>query len=155
MKNAKCPVCDYADNNRSEESMCCPRCGTDFTGNYVEKKLMAAPGTYTTEDKQFFGKMSTSASICLTDRRLLAIPEKLEGFNLTTVLTAAVVNKMTSKNGVISIPLEQIKAVRDGKFGLLQKALIIDTTNNELLKITVPKQKAWKEAIINTVPSLQ
>lgn len=73
MKNAKCPVCDYADNNPSEESSCCPRCGADFTGNAVEKKLMAAPGTYTTED----------------------------------------------------------------------------TTNGELLKITVPKQKEWKE-IINT-----
>ena len=154
MKNAKCSVCDYSDNNPSKESSCCPRCGTDFTGNAVEKKLIAAPGTYTTEDKQFFGKMSTNASIYLTDRRLLAIPEKLEGFNLTTALTAAAVNKMTSKNGVISIPLEQIRAVRDGKFGLLQKAVIIDTINEELLKITVPKQKEWKEAIIDAAPNL-
>lgn len=55
---------------------------------------------------------------------------------------------------VLSIPLEQIKAVRDGKFGLLQKAIIIDTTNGELLKITVPKRKEWKEAIINIAPNL-
>ena len=116
---------------------------------------MSALGTYTTEDKQFFGKLSTTAFIYLTDQRLLAIPEKLEGFNLKTTLIAAVVNKMTSENGVISIPLEQIKAVRDGKFGLLQKALIIDTTNDELLKITISKQNAWKEAIINAVPNLR
>lgn len=154
MKNVKCPVCDYADNNPSEESACCPRCGTDFAGSPAEKKMMGAPGTYTTEDKQFFGKMGTNASISLTDRRLLAIPEKLQGFNLTTALTAAAVNKMTSKYGVISIPLEQIKAVRDGKFGLFGKAIVIDTTNGELLKITVPKQKEWKEAIINASPNL-
>lgn len=154
MKNAKCPICNYADKNSSEELSCCPRCGTDFSATVMEKKLMEAPGTYTTEDKQFFGKMSTNASIYLTDQRLLAIPTKLEGFNLTTALTATIINKMTNKYGVISIPLEQIKAVRDGKFGLLQKAIIIDTTNGELLKITVPKRKEWKEAIINIAPNL-
>ncbi|WP_312939380.1 hypothetical protein [Oscillibacter sp.] len=155
MKNEKCLICDYVDENHSQETTCCPRCGTDFKGNTVENKLMSALGTYTTEDKQFFGKLSTTSYIYLTDRRLLAIPEKLEGFNLKTSLTAAIVNKMTSKNGVISIPLEQIKAVRDGKFGLLQKAVIIDTTNDELLKITVSKRKEWKEAIMNAAANLR
>lgn len=151
MKPAKCPICDYTDI--SQESSCCPRCGADFSESAPEKKQMSGPGTFTTEDKQFFGKMGTNATFYLTDRRLIAIPAKLEGFNLTTALTAAVINKMTSKYGVVSIPREQIKAVRDGKFGLLGKAIIIDTTDGELLKITVTKQKAWKEALSNMVPS--
>lgn len=153
MERKKCPICDHVDESASETPLCCPRCGTDFTGSAMEKRIMGAHGTYTTEDKQFFGKVSANAFICLTDRRLIAIPEKLEGFNKTTVLSAAVINKMTSKYGFISIPLNQIKTVRDGKFGLLAKAIIIDTADGGLLKITVPKQNDWKAAIINTVPS--
>lgn len=154
MKNAKCTICNYVVKKSIKESSCCPQCGTDFTASTMEKRIMGASGTYTPEDKRFFGKMGMNASINLTDKRLLIIPEKLEGFNLTTVLTAVIINKMTSRYGIISIPLEQIKAVRDGKSGLIGKAIIIDTTNGKLLKIIVSKQKSWKEAIIKIAPNL-
>ena len=104
MSEIKCPLCGFAEQAPDGED-CCPRCGTRLAGGEGEKKLLEASGTFTTEDKQFFGKMSTSASIYLTDRRLLAIPEKLEGFNLRTGLTAAAVNKMTGQYGAISIPV--------------------------------------------------
>lgn len=157
MKNKKCHICDYADNNPSENSSCCSQCGTDFTESTMEKKIMSstyAYGTYSTKDK-WLSTNAMPAFNCLTDRRLLSIPQKMEGHNLTTVLTSAIINKMTSKDGVISIPFDQIKSVRVGKYGLFRKAIVIDTTNGELLKITVSKQKKWREAIINLAPNLQ
>ena len=153
MSEIKCPLCGFAEQVPDGED-CCPRCGTRLTDGEGEKKLLEASGTFTTEDKQFFGKMSTSASIYLTDRRLLAIPEKLEGFNLRTGLTAAAVNKMTGQYGAISIPLEEIQAVRDGKFGLLQKALVVIAADGGVLKLTLPKQTQWKEAILAVAPNL-
>ena len=147
MSEIKCPLCGFAEQT-PDGADCCPRCGTRLAGGEEEKKLLEASGTFTTEDKQFFGKMSTSASIYLTDRRLLAIPEKLEGFNLRTGLTAAAVNKMTGRYGAVSIPLEEIQAVRDGKFGLLQKALVVVAADGGVLKLPLPKQAQWKEAIL-------
>lgn len=155
MDTVNCPVCNHTCEASGGDRPCCPLCGADLNGSAAEKKQMEAPGTFTTEDKQFFGKMSTNATLYLTDRRLVAIPGKLEGFGLTSALTAAVVNKMTNEYGIVSIPLEQIKAVRDGKFGLLAKALVIETADGGLLKITVPKQKQWKEAITNAAPALR
>lgn len=154
MSVANCPVCEYVVINTYEEAVCCPRCGAELTEGNKEKKLMEAQGTYTSEDKQFFGKMSTNVTVYLSDRRLVVIPEKMEGFNLTTALTAAVVNKMTNKYGIVSLPLEEIKAVRDGKFGLFVKALVVDASNGELLKLTLPKRKEWKEALIGAAPNL-
>lgn len=150
MKQAKviCPICAYREKSPDETLTHCPRCNTDLTGSDPEQKVREAPGTYTA------GKMGTNASIYLTDRRLLVVPEKLEGFNLTSVLTAAVVNKMTSKYGVVSVPLEQIWSVEEGKMGLLQKILIVVTADGEKIVLTLPKLKEWKEAIVNAAPNL-
>ena len=70
------------------------------------------------------------------------------------MLTAAVVNKMTSKYGVVSVPLEQIWSVEEGKMGLLQKILIVVTADGEKIVLTLPKLKEWKEAIVNAAPNL-
>jgi hypothetical protein len=86
------------------------------------------------------------ASVYLTDRRVLVVPLKLQGYGLQGILTAAVYNKMTSKNGVISVPLSLVTGVRDGKFGFV-KALILDISDGGLLKITVPAREEWRAAI--------
>ena len=143
MNHDPCPICGYGE----PAGDACPRCGADLTGASPEETRMEAPGTFTTEDKQFFGKLSTNATFYLTDRRLVAVPEKLEGHGLSMALTAAAVNKLTSAYGVVSLPLERITAVRDGKFGLLGKAIIVDTDGGDLLKITVAKQAQWKAAL--------
>ncbi len=95
--------------------------------------------------------MSANATIILTNQRFLVIPEKLEGFNRSTVLTASIMNKITSNYGVVSVPITMIKEVRDGKFGLLGKALIVETKEANVIKITAPKLKEWKEVLSNTL----
>ncbi len=89
------------------------------------------------------------AAVLLTDKRLIVIPTKLTGMGLAGVITASIVNKMTSKDGVISVPLIEISGIRDGKFGLLVKALIVDIKGGEgeLVKLTLPKREQWKQAI--------
>lgn len=152
MEKITCPLCGCDVEITQEDATACPICGYALKEAVGEQKIMEAAGTYTTEDKQFFGKMGTNATLYLTDRRFLAIPTKLEGFNRTSVLTAAIINKMTSQYGVVSIPFDQIKAVREGKFGLLGKAFIIDTKDGELFKLTVHKQAVWMDALREAMP---
>jgi len=95
------------------------------------------------------------AFIYLTNKRLIILPTKLEGLGLTGMVTAAVYNKITSEHGLISLPFENMKAVKDGKFGLLVKALIIDTTDGELVKIKVSKRDEWKAAITKAISALR
>lgn len=138
-----CPICGYEDENPNEAVSHCKRCGTDLAASTLEKKVKEAHCYYT------FEKKSTNAIIFLTDQRFLAIPEKLEGRGLSMVLTATIVNKMRKKCGVISFPLEEIKAVKSCKVGLLGKEIVIESVNGEVLKISGCKQKDWIEAIKN------
>jgi hypothetical protein len=142
MKKA-CPICGYEDNQAGQQETCA-LCGADFGGD--ERKLLEAPkrGSYATADK--LSAIRMEASVYLTDRRILVVPLKLQGYGLQGILTAAVYNKMTSKNGVISAPLSCVTGIRDGRFGLV-KALILDLNDGGLLKITVPAREEWKAAI--------
>lgn len=151
MKTTTCPICAYTLDDANDEIIYCPVCGTDLIKVNSEKIIRNSPGTYTMEDKQFFGKMSANATIILTNQHFLVIPEKLEGFNRSTVLTASIMNKITSNYGVVSVPITMIKEVRDGKFGLLGKALIVETKEANVIKITAPKLKEWKEVLSNTL----
>ncbi len=143
MANTKCPICGF-DNRQTEPGQSCALCAADF--REPERKLLETlkKGSYATADKVTAIRME--ASIYLTDRRVIVIPLKLSGYGLTGVLTAAAYNKMTSKNGVISLPLTQVTDVRDGKFGFV-KALILDTRDGDLLKIAVPGRDEWRDAI--------
>lgn len=149
MKNATCPICDYENVNPGAAVSCCPRCSTDFTASSPEKKIRGASGMYEV------GRGSTNATVYLTDQRLLAVPEKLEGYGLSMVLTAAIVNKMRKKYSVISIALEQIKAVRLVKVGLVGNAIVVDTAEGEALRLRISKSKEWTEAIIAAAPNLR
>lgn len=149
MKKMNCHICDYQGNEAQEgQPPFCVRCGADLSDPTLETKLMEAPpsATYATADRITALRMQTS--IYLTDKRLILVPAKLSGFGLAGVLTAATYNKMTTASGVISIPFENVKDVRDGKFGLLVKALIVDTTDGEMVKITAPKRNVWKDALM-------
>lgn len=139
-----CPICGYEDLNQEEGLTGCPRCAADFTGNMVENKRKEAHAIYT------LGRKTINAMLYLTDQRLLAIPEKLEGYGLSMALTAAVVNKMGQKSGIISIPLNQL-TVKQAKQGLFGKILLVETSDGEKLKVSVPKQKEWFEAITNAI----
>lgn len=151
MKTTTCPICAYTLDDTNDEIIYCPVCGADLTKANSEKIVKSSTGTYTMEDKQFFGKMSANATIILTNQRFLVMPEKLKGFNRSTVLTASIMNKITSNYGVVSVPITMIKEIRDGKFGLLGKALVIETKEADVIKITAPKLKEWKEAVSNAL----
>ena len=155
MKNVKCHICDHQNEIPDGQSPFCVRCGTDLTEPKVETKLMedTKSARFATVDKM--SSPGVEAFIYLTDKRLIAIPAKLQGFGLTGMVTAAVYNKMTSDQGLISIPFENMKTVRDGKFGLLVKALIVDTTDGELLKMGLSNRNEWKEAITKAISSLR
>ena len=144
MENTVCHICDYQNN----QTTFCERCGSNLSNSNEETiVLKASPSaTYATADKM--SSLRVNGFIYLTNKRLLIIPAKMSGFGLTSALTATVYNKMTTASGIISIPFEQMKLVRDGKFGLLVKALIIETTNGELVKMTLPKRNEWKDTII-------
>lgn len=136
----KCLICGY-DIDGTERV--CALCGAD--PSEPERKLLeAARSSYATADK--FTAVRMECYTYLTDRRLIIIPAKLEGYGLSGVLTAAVYNKMTSKSGVLSVPLGEIRNLRDGKFGFV-KALIAETNDGDILKFTVPKREEWRSAI--------
>ena len=151
MTNMTCPICEF-ENEDGQHSVC-PICGVDLSNENAETKRMEATtsASFATSDRM--SDLRKEAFIYLTDKRLIVIPAdvKITGYGLKGALVAAAANaihrKMMNDVGVISVPLTDIKAVRDGKFGLLVKAIVIETTNNEIVKITVPKRNEWKEAI--------
>ncbi len=140
-----CHICGHENSEAAD----CAVCGANLAEPGSERVVLAAPlrATFATADK--ISAVAVNASAWLTDKRLVLVPLKLSGRGLTGMLTAAVVNKMTSKNGVVSLPLDCVTAVRDGRFGLLVQALLIDTRDGELVKMTVPKRKEWKTAILS------
>ena len=153
MGSLHCHICGR-DNEASEDRLFCVMCGADLSGSVIESTLMEskAAGSYATSDK--IGDIRKEAFIYLTDKRLIVIPADVNfsGINLTGALTAVAAktlwNKITSgQSSLISVPLENVKSVKDGKFGLLVKALIIETKDGELVKMTAPKLNEWKEAI--------
>ena len=153
MSSLHCHICGR-DNEDSKNRLFCAMCGADFTGSVIESKLMEskAAGSYATSDK--ISDIRKEAFIYLTDKRLIVIPAdvKYSSYNLTSALTAVVAktiwNKITSgQSSLISIPLENVKSVKDGKFGLLVKALIIETNDGELIKMAAPRLNEWKVAI--------
>lgn len=153
MKKEECPICEqeYEETgDQGEEVTSCPRCGTDFNGS--EKKRMGAHGTYSTKEKPNLG---SNAYISLTDRRLVVVPEKLEGYGLAMALTAAITNKLRSKYTMVSIPLDQIKEAREVKVGLLGREVIVDTKDGDFVKFRVSKQKVWVETINDVIAALK
>lgn len=113
---------------------------------------MGTHGTYSTKEKPNLG---SNAYVSLTDQRLVVVPEKLEGYGLTMALTAAVMNKMRSKYTMVSIPLDQIKEVREAKVGLLGREIIVEAKDGDFVKFRVSKQKVWVETINNVIAALQ
>ena len=51
----------------------------------------------------------------------------------------------------INCHITDIKAVRDGKMGLIMKGLIIDTIDGGLVRIKVSKRNQWKEIIVKEI----
>jgi len=153
MNNMKCPVCEFENKNEEGQHLVCLVCGVDLTNSNAETKLMEATtsATFATSDRM--SDMRKEGFIYLTDKRLIVIPADIKfvghglGGGLAAATAKALHNKMMSDSSVISIPLADIKAVKDGKFGLLVKAIVIETINNEIIKITVPKRNEWKEAL--------
>jgi hypothetical protein len=81
-----------------------------------------------------------------TDRNT---PAQVSG--LTGAVSAALYNSMYKDMGIVSIALKDVKSVRDGKFGLLAKAIIIEASGNEMVKFAVSKRNEWMEAIKKAV----
>ncbi|MFP3153520.1 hypothetical protein LQZ18_03665 [Lachnospiraceae bacterium ZAX-1] len=164
MEKVKCHICEHVNESENQRPTFCIRCGADLANPEVETKIMehtnARTGTYATSDK--FSDIRKEAFIYLTNRRVIVIPATVDfyGLNLAGALTAVgakmLYSKLTSgQSSLISIPLENIKVVRDGKFGLLVKALIIETNDGEIVKMTVSKQNEWKDAITKATNSLR
>ncbi|MDR3270312.1 MAG: hypothetical protein LBT32_02190 [Peptococcaceae bacterium] len=155
MKNIKCHICNYENESADGQATLCVACGAELADPKSETKLMEAITSATCATSDQLRDVRKECSIYLTDRRLIVIPADVQftGLNLTGILAAkaaqALHNKMTSNFGVISIPVKNIKTVRDGKFGLLVKAIIVETTGGEMVKITVPKRDEWKSALAN------
>ena len=150
MKSIKCHVCCHVNEVLDEQSPFCVRCGADLIDLQAETKCIeSSAASYATSNGRF--AVQTPAFAYLTDKRLILIPAKLTGFGLTGVLTSAIMNKMTSESGVISIQFEHVKAVKEGKFGLFVKAIIVETAGGEMVKMTVPNRNKWKEAITRTL----
>lgn len=160
---SKCHICDHENKSGGQDKAFCVRCGADLADPTVEHKIMehtnARTGTYATSDK--FSDIRKEAFIYLTNRRIIVIPASVEftGLNLAGALTAvgakAIYSKLTNgQPSLISLPLEDIKNVRDGKFGLLVKALIIETNSGDILKVTVSNQADWKNAIAQAIIKL-
>ena len=147
MENVKCHICHSVNEITSGQTAFCGLCETDLASPQKETKLLEDidNAQYSVADKTT--SPGWEAFVYLTNQRLIVVPAKLKGSGLEGMLTAAVYNRMTKKSGVISIPFANIKAVRDGKMGLLMKALIVDTTDGELVKIKVSGRSEWKEAL--------
>ncbi len=145
MANKQCHICGKANE---EQAQACARCAADLSNPAAETLLrVEKSASYAMADKM--SALRQYAAVLLTDKRLIVIPAKLSGAGLAGVITAAIVNKMTSKDGVLSLPFSEISAVRDGKFGLLVKAFIVDIKGGEgeLVKLTMPKREEWKQEI--------
>ena len=155
MKNATCHICGYQNEIPDGQACLCALCGTDLATPKLEITLLedTRSATFATADNM--KTLGMEAHIYLTDKRLIIIPTKLQGLGLTGLLTAVVCNNMASGLSLFSIPYENMKSVRDGKFGLLVKALIVDTTDGELVKIKVSKRDEWKEAITKAIHALR
>ncbi len=148
MNSIQCHICGHVNEISEEQSAFCVQCGADLVDTKAEIKLMEASlYSYAIANKNIPGY----ATAYLTDKRLIVIPHKLEGFGLTGVITATIINKMTNKSGIISVPLNHVKSIKDGRFGLLLKAIIVDTIDGNPVKIAVPKRKEWKEVLIKSI----
>lgn len=154
MNNVKCNICDSVNEMPNGQPALCEVCGSDLSDIKAETKLMEAwrTASYATADK--ISAIRAEACAYLTNKRLIIIPLHYSGSGLQGMLTAALTNKIQEKYGTISLPLEQIKEVRDGKFGI-RKAIIIDIKDGGLVKLTAPKLKNWKAAIMNAARNLQ
>ena len=153
MSITNCHICDY-ENDTSQDGLFCVICGADFSNPGSESKIMEnkTRGTYATSDK--ISDLRKEAFIYLTNQRLVLVPADVEyqGLGMTGALTAAVAQTIWSsltsgQPSLISIKLKDVKTIRDGKFGLLVKALIVETTDGHMVKFTAPKIKEWKGAL--------
>ena len=153
MKSVKCHICSR-ENEISEDAFFCVSCGADLSNPATESLLMESKkeGSYATSDK--LTDVRKNAYIYLTNKRLIVIPAdvKYAGIGITGALTALAAQATwniikSNQPNLISIPLERFKTQRDGRFGLLVKALIIETKDNEIIKIAAPNLKEWKDAI--------
>jgi len=127
------------------------QCDADLTDSKSEIKLLEDThnALYSLVDKTM--SPGWEAYVYLTNKRLIVVPAKMRGSGLDGRLAAVVYNKITSKSGLVSIPLTDITAVRDGKMGLLMKALIVDVADGELVKIKVGGREKWREAITEAI----
>ena len=145
----ECPICIFENENVDR----CEICDSDLANPQSEVKVLECV------DNALYSLVDNTMSpgwddfVYLINKRLLIFPATLKGSGIEGRLTAAAYNKMVSKNGVISIPFEDIKSIRDGKMGLLMKALIIDTTCGNLVKIKVGKRDEWKKALEKAITS--
>jgi len=151
MKKISCHICEYENEIASEQSRYCAVCEADLANVEDEKRLLICDSNalYSTVEKSL--SAGWDAEIFLTTKRLIICPLKWQGFGLEAWLSASIYNKMTSNSALISIPLTDIKAVRDCKMGLIMKGIIIDTMDGGLVRIKVSKRNEWKEVIAREI----
>ena len=146
-----CQICGNTGETLEGQESLCVRCGADVNAAEQEIKIFEE-----TRKGRFAAKDSLSApgdecEIYLTNKRLVVIPKKIQGYGWRGKAAAALYNKVFLDENVISVPLSEVKAVRDGKFGLLVKAIIVDIAGDVLVKMVVSNQDEWKSTIARMI----
>jgi len=149
---ANCHICNY----ENEVDTICSLCAANLDDPLEETKIKEEEpdfAAFAISDKK--GPMQTHAAIYLTNKRLILIPAKMKGFGLEGLLEAAIYNKLASTSGVISVPLQDIESIGEGKFGLLVKAIAIDLNDGTNIRLRMPGtlsgRKQWQEEIQKAV----
>ena len=147
MAKTTCHICGNETELMSGLEPICACCGADLTNPASETKYREARTMSMFALKDSFSSPGFDARLYLTDKRFIVVPAKIAGLGLAGAVTNSIVNKMMDGTKLISVPFQDIKGIRDGKFGLFRKALIIDTADGQLVKITCPKLGEWKAAL--------
>jgi DNA-directed RNA polymerase subunit RPC12/RpoP len=153
MAYVKCHICYHNNTDKATMNIACERCGADFLDKDSEKRI-AEGGTMAMFSPSDKATDWHQTELYLTDKRLLIIPIKMEGFGLTQAITAAIVNKMMP--GVTSLPLEHIQSISESVRGMgpfKSTVIVINTTDNMMVKIDPTKKKLeqWKAELAKYV----
>jgi len=158
MKTAKCHICGCENEIPDGQSSCCALCGADLADAQAETMMREmSKGAYSTADS---ATPMSSCNIYLTDKRLIVIPEnvKMQGFGLSGAAMAAAWNKvsesLTKDLGVVSFPLEKVSSVKSCKFGLFRKAILINSSDGEMVKLAARNLNEWEGAITKAAGNL-
>ena len=142
-----CHICTQVIKAEEAPSSC-TRCGANLVNTAEETVTKQSQGQYSK------GKLGGEMGyFYLTNKRLVWIRNGTTGTGalvggLVGALVETAVNKAAGGNKLgFSLDLTNIKSVEDGKFGLLVKAIIINTKDGESYKIGPKKLADWKETL--------